>query len=317
MQKAVTALPKTLDRAAWHKPLVSIIITHHNYSLHLEDCLRSITDQTHDNWECVVVDDASSDEEHDIAKQLVERMGDERFRFLALEENVGQIPAFFAGLDQTRGEFVCPLDPDDRYGETFLAEMVAAHLNRVRFVPLISCEQHLMRGSEIITGVATGHAGKALAGDDLPGVHVAPDLRWFSAAIDKWHWSSTSGMMFRRPALKAMRPRRELGYKRQIDAYLAPGAHMLGGSMFLNKPLIYRSVHENNGWLREDLFGQSQAPKLTPMGSKCRADVREAIIANGYEMDLARATRGKRTLAQRLRRSFAKRWNRWLPGAAQ
>ncbi len=315
--RLVDPMPKTLDRTKWHKPLVSIIVTHFNYTDHVMDCLLSIIDQTYENWECVVVDDVS-DTGHVMALEtIIHQIGHPRIKLHLLEDNVGQIPAFFAGLDQTKGEFVCALDPDDRYAQDFLAEMVAAHLNRVRFVPLISCEQHLMRDSEIITGVATGHAGKALTGDDLPGVHVAPDLRWFPAEIDKWHWSSTSGMMFRRPALKAMRPRRELGYKRQIDAYLAPGAHMLGGSMFLNKPLIYRSVHENNGWLREDVFGQSQAPKLTPMGSKCRADVREAIIANGYGMDLARAARGKRTLAQRLRRSIAKRWNRWLPGVAQ
>src|SRR5690349_9391665 len=155
MQKAVTALPKPLDREAWHRPLVSIIVTHHNYSAHLEDCLRSIIDQTHENWECVVVDDNSDVGHFADARGIVASIGDERFRFLALEENVGQIPAFFAGMDATKGEFICALDPDDRYAETFLAEMVAAHLNPIRAVPLISCEQRLLRGDQLISGVVT------------------------------------------------------------------------------------------------------------------------------------------------------------------
>lgn len=308
--RLVEPMPKTLDRAAWHKPLVSIIVTHHNYSAHLEDCVRSILDQTHENWECVVVDDASSDEEHDIAKQLVERMGDERFRFLALEENVGQIPAFFAGLDQTRGEFVCPLDPDDRYGETFLAEMVAAHNNVVRHVSLISCEQMLLlRGDQLISGVVTGHSFKAVMGDDT-GIRVLDHLHYFPATNEKWPWSSTSGMMFRRPALNAVRPNGGIRWKRQLDAWLAPGAHMLGGSMFLNKRLVYRGVHADNSWIRADVLGMGQSARMASVGAEIRADVREAIIANGHEADLARAKRGKRTMAQRLGRSFAKRWAR-------
>ena len=330
--RLVEPMPKTLDRAAWHKPLVSIIITHHNYSLHLEDCLRSITDQTHDNWECVVVDDASSDEERDIAKQLVERMGDPRFRFLALEENVGQIPAFFAGLDATRGEFVCPLDPDDRYAETFLAEMVAAHLNPIRAVPLISCEQRLLRGDQLISGVVTGHAAARQQADaddgrptilhtDGPEYEDAPEwrheklvLRYFPPTDTKWRWSSTSGMMFRRPVLKALRPHRDLGYKGDLDAWLAPGVHALGGSMFLNRPLLYRGIHGDNDWIWEDFWATSQRTKLPCRGAKVRADAMEAIIANGYELDLARAKRGKRTMAQRLRRSFAKRWRKLTGG---
>ena len=49
--------------------------------------------------------------------------------------------------------------------------------------------------------------------------------------------------MFRRAALNLMRPYRPLGYKIQADAYLAQGAHLLGGTLFLTKPLIYRGIH--------------------------------------------------------------------------
>lgn len=314
-------MPRQLDRAKWHKPLVSIIVTHHNYSAHLEDCLLSLLDQTHENWECVVVDDGSDDTHRAIADLLVETLHEPRIRFLGLDDNVGQIPAFFAGLDATKGEFVCALDPDDRYGETFLAEMVAAHLNPIRSVPLISCEQKLLRDNQVISGVVTGQS--ASRADDCTGPTMmewdgelwrlrSSQLRHFPAADTKWRWSSTSGMMFRRPELTAIRPHRTLEYRRQLDAWLAPGAHMLGGSMFLSKALIYRGLHNGNSWLRED----GRGAKLPSIGAKVRADVREAIIANGFEADLARAARARRTLSQRLRRSAAKRWRRWMGAGA-
>ena len=310
--RLVTPMTKMLDRAKWHKPLVSIIITHRNYSGHLRDCLLSILDQTHENWECVVVDDHSDAGEMLAAERIVADIGDPRVHIWMLDENIGQIPAFFVGLDRTRGEFVCPLDPDDRYGETFLAEMVAAHLNPIRYCPLIACDQHLMRDNQVITGVQSAYASRLVLEGVETGITVAEHLRWLPANLSGWHWATTSSMMFRRPALVAIRPSKPLGYKRQIDAYLAPGAHILGGSMFLMKPLIYRCVHDGNGWLREDVWGQTQAPKLNSIGKQCRADVEDAIIVNGYGRDLERAKQGKRTLPQRLRRSLAKRWGRWL-----
>lgn len=313
--RLVQPMPKTLDREKWHRPLVSIIVTHHNYSAHLEDCLLSLLDQSHENWECVVVDDASDDTHRTIAELLVETLREPRIRFLALDENVGQIPAFYAGLDATTGEFVCALDPDDRYAATFLEEMIRAHLNPIRYCPLIACDQHLMRDNQVITGVQTAHPSRIILDEIDHQPRAAARLMWFPASLPGWHWSTTSSMMFRRPVLRAMRPHRPLAYKRQIDAYLAPGAHMLGGSMFLLKALIYRGVHAGNSWQREDVWGQSQRPKLTPIGAQCRADAVEAIIANGYGADLARAKLGKRTLPRRLGRSIAKRWRK-LTGKA-
>lgn len=319
--RLVEPMPKTLDRAAWHKPLVSIIITHHNYSAHLEDCLRSILDQTHENWECVVVDDASSDEEHDIAKQLVERMGDERFRFLALEENVGQIPAFFAGLDQTRGEFVCLLDPDDRYAVDFLEEMIAVHHDAIRYVPIVSCDEMFLAGDSVITGCYTSHKRQRFDAwaNDPANTAPEPDLTdvilHFDATERGWHWSSTSGMMFRRRALHFLRPHKKLAYKRAADSYLAHGAHMLGGTLFLTKPLVYRGVHGGNAYLTDAVFAMGQDLKREDgeqRGPECLVDVREAIIANGAGGELRLGAGRKRTLRQRLARSIAKRLVRWF-----
>lgn len=305
---------KPLDRAAWHQPLISIVITHYNYSNHITDCLLSIVDQTYKNWECVVVDDGSAAAHGFRLREIIRDLAHPRIRSHFLEANEGQIPAFYAGLEKTRGEFVCPLDPDDRYSQDFLEEMLRAHLNPIRIVPLICCEQYLMQNDQVISGVQTGHPSKLLSDcGDVRDIAI-PELTYFQASPKGWFWSSTSSMMFRRAALMAIKPHRRLAYRRAIDAYLAPGAHMLGGSMFLHERLVYRMVHDENSWLNKDIGWQGRRPKGEYIGALCRADVTEAIIANGYGDEMARAQGGKRKLHQRLKRSIAKRWRKLRGG---
>src|SRR5262245_48170221 len=88
------ATPVAFDRAKWHLPLVSIVVTHFNYSDHVTDALRCILDQTHDNWECVIVDDASLPAHRHALERILEEIGSPKIRLILLTENGGQIPAF-------------------------------------------------------------------------------------------------------------------------------------------------------------------------------------------------------------------------------
>src|SRR5688572_4062712 len=131
-----------LDRQKWHCQKISVIITHFNYSTFIGDALLSLLDQTHENWECVIVDDCSAPEERERLKQVVDAIGSPKIKVLWLPENVGQLSAFFAGFDETDGHFVCLLDPDDRYAETFLEEAVSAHLNKTIVCPIVCTDQY-------------------------------------------------------------------------------------------------------------------------------------------------------------------------------
>lgn len=307
------AAAERLDRAQWHKPLISIVVTHHNYSEHLKDALLSVLDQTHENWECVVVDDGSREEHRRAAGAIVEAIGSEKIRLIPLPENVGQLPAVFAGLDATRGEFVCILDPDDRYAETFLAEALAAHLNGAIYAPLVCTDQYLMRDNGVITGIY-GRFNKRFIENDIVPDRIPRKLEFISPTAEKWRWTSTSAMMFRRPAMMLMRPHRKLAYKAFADTYLAQGANMLGGSLYLNQPLIYRTAHSANVYLAEGLFALSQdkrRPDHSGVGLQCRNDVIEAIRANGAAAHLT--TRKEKNLLKRLARTIKTRWRALFP----
>lgn len=315
--------PRRLDRAKWHKPLVSVIVTHFNYSDHVEDALLSLLDQTHENWECVVMDDGS-DPAHVLAVEaIIERIKSPKITLVRMEENAGQIPAFFAGLSYTKGEFVCLLDPDDRYAETFIEAALAVHMNPVTFCPIVSTDQQLLTAAGTITGVYAGHNLRSQINgghDDAIGrMHTGGlathQLLHIPADRPGWHWTSTSAMMFRRAALHYLRPHKVLGYRRAADSYLAQGAHLLGGTLFLDQPLVYRTVHASNSWLTEHIFSMAQdhgRREGKPQTRQCLMDVTEAIAANGAPRIIPSNKRPG--LLAKWRRSFDKRWRR-LTGA--
>jgi glycosyltransferase EpsJ len=91
-------------------PTVSIIVANYNKEKYLADALESVRRQTFTNWECIVVDDGSTDDSRKIIKRFVAK--DPRFRAV-FQENSGACAARNSGLRIAKGEFVMFLDADD------------------------------------------------------------------------------------------------------------------------------------------------------------------------------------------------------------
>ena len=98
-------------------PLISVIVPCYNQAQYLDECLQSVLDQTYTDWECIIVNDGSPDHTEEIAKKWVEK--DARFRYL-LKENGGLSSARNAGIEIAEGEWILPLDADDKIGERYL-----------------------------------------------------------------------------------------------------------------------------------------------------------------------------------------------------
>ena len=92
-------------------PLVSILMTTYQSAERVEGSIRSLLNQTWKNIELIVVDDASSDNTHDIIERLAE--GDDRIKFYKLPFNVGTYAAKRFGFEQANGEYVICHDSDD------------------------------------------------------------------------------------------------------------------------------------------------------------------------------------------------------------
>jgi glycosyltransferase involved in cell wall biosynthesis len=92
-------------------PLVSVIMPAYNYGRFIEDAFDSLQAQTYPNWECVVVDDGSTDDTAEIVARAITR--DARIKYVQ-QSNQKQSVAKNTGLAAARGSYVQFLDADDR-----------------------------------------------------------------------------------------------------------------------------------------------------------------------------------------------------------
>jgi len=91
-----------------HSARVSVVVPAFNVARHIVDCLASIRAQTFPSWECIVVDDGSTD----ATAELVRQVADARIRLIA-QANQGVSAARNTGLAAASGEYVLFLDGDD------------------------------------------------------------------------------------------------------------------------------------------------------------------------------------------------------------
>ena len=90
--------------------LISVIIPCFNYGKLLAESLDSLLAQTYSNWECLIIDDGSTDNSRAVAEEYQAR--DARFRY-TYQPNAGMSAARNAGLQVARGEYIQLLDADD------------------------------------------------------------------------------------------------------------------------------------------------------------------------------------------------------------
>lgn len=103
------------------EPEVSVIIPCYNYGAFLPGALASVASQTFTSWECIVVDDGSTDDTSKVAQEWLQK--DSRFVYLR-QENAGLAAARNAGLLCASGEFVQFLDADDTVDSSKLGRQV-------------------------------------------------------------------------------------------------------------------------------------------------------------------------------------------------
>jgi glycosyl transferase family 2 len=175
---------------------------------------------------------------------------DPRFRLIKAPRNLGQTQAIFEALSHCGSEFVAMLDPDDVYAPQFLSSMLSAHLNRIQIAAVASCDMGMYRvGGGRLSNVFSRFARDSLKQGKME-LHAATLERegysyYYPPWAPGWLWCATSSLMFRRDALELIRPKRPVAYH-QADAYCAQGAHMVGGTLFVNKVLSYRGLHGSN-----------------------------------------------------------------------
>ena len=125
--------------AAYPGPELSIIVPVYNVEAYLESCLDSIRAQTFRRFECILVDDGSTDSSGKICDDAA--AGDSRFRVIH-KENGGLSDARNAGLAAVGGKYVGFIDGDDWVEPDMFQSMIgAAEKNQLE---IVSCDVRIV-----------------------------------------------------------------------------------------------------------------------------------------------------------------------------
>jgi glycosyltransferase involved in cell wall biosynthesis len=186
-------------------PLVSVLLPAFDVARTLPACLRSVERQSWRRWECVVVDDGSSDASREIALRFARR--DTRFRVVSTPHR-GLVAALNAGLAACRGELVARMDADDIMHRRRLEAQSAALVARPDWTA-VGCHVRLFPRKRLGTGYRAYEAW-------LNGIDTAEAVRR-EAFVECPVAHPT--LVLRRPRLVAL-GYRDLGWPEDYDLVL-------------------------------------------------------------------------------------------------
>lgn len=92
-------------------PKVSVVIPTYNRGHLVSRAIRSVLDQTYQNFEVIVVDDASTDN----TEKVVKKFNDKRIKYIRHERNRGGSAARNTGIKTAQGEYIAFQDSDDEW----------------------------------------------------------------------------------------------------------------------------------------------------------------------------------------------------------
>lgn len=115
--------------------MISIVIPTYNRAYIISRSLDSVQNQTYADWECIVVDDYSTDDTKEVVEQYIQK--DKRFRYIVNSRTKGAQGARNTGILDAKGEWVVMLDSDDYIFPTYLEKV--ADLARHTDAKIICC----------------------------------------------------------------------------------------------------------------------------------------------------------------------------------
>lgn len=258
-------------------PLVSLVVVNRNYARYVGATISSIKDQTYQRFECLVIDNASSDDSAAVISAQI--AGDTRFTFKQLSENLGHLGAAISSLNELRGDFLVFVDSDD----LLYPDYIASHLQ----VHLATNYPTAFSSSNV---VEINDAGSVIGGGSYPlsnaCIRAEQGLRpWSQAARTSvvseqhhqalltatrymppealgWFWGPGTSNMYRRSIFVAVTPKLEnRPLSGGVDGFYNPILHAMTGTTLIDAPLSAYRIHDANDFTRMPLLARIRSGK--------------------------------------------------------
>lgn len=101
--------------------LISVVVTCYNHEKYIEQCLRSVFNQTYTNIELIVLDDGSTDSSPQIIQEVLKDSPfDTKFE---THENLGVVNNRNLGLELIRGDYLLFVDSDNYLDADYVEQL--------------------------------------------------------------------------------------------------------------------------------------------------------------------------------------------------
>ena len=130
-----------------HQELISIIVPIFNTEKHLHQCLDSISSQSYENFECLLINDGSTDASASICREYVAK--DARFRYFE-KENGGVSSARNLGIERSGGAYVTFIDSDDWVEFDYLEVLYAAIIQETADISVSTYRTYEMSTNQLL-----------------------------------------------------------------------------------------------------------------------------------------------------------------------
>lgn len=158
---------------------ISVIVPCYNQGNYLSDAITSVLKQTYTQWECIIVNDGSTDNTEEIAQQWCRK--DNRIKYIK-QKNGGVSAARNAAIRASAGDYILPLDADDKISKDYVEQALNV-LEKDPEVTLVYAEADYF-------GTKTGHW--ALTEYDYKSL-LTRNLIYCSAIYRKADWQTVGG----------------------------------------------------------------------------------------------------------------------------
>lgn len=128
------------------KPLVSICIPTYNAEKTVVSTVRSILNQTYQNLEILVVDNASTDD----TLALLQQFRDPRIEIYKNAKNIGAEKNWSKCIELANGEYIAIYHADDLYRPEMIGKQVHAFMNNEKIGAVFSMANYINIQSEVI-----------------------------------------------------------------------------------------------------------------------------------------------------------------------